>query len=475
MRKMTAAHKGLIKDFAWYSASSFLPMAVGLFRTPVFTRHFGPDDFGSLGIVQVTFSYLGMFLFSWISSCLWRYYQRYRKESRSGQLNGGLMLFFGASFLLLLLFSAAWYALTGSELMRELIVLSFFHLIFSQILMAYLVIVRMEERASLYTAVQSLRALLAFGLSLYLVFRLNAGIPALVTGLAVVDGLVLLLMWLWNPVGLEVRVRGMKTGEMKELLSYGMAGLVMNVSLLTLNLSDRYVILYSEGLVSVGIYDQVYKISQLSVSALVAVFFNVINPGLFRKLEESFEGSLPGMARYLRFFLLLGLPVVVYLSLFSELLSDVLLGAAFREAYRMMPFVFFAAFLQGVSNFFELRMKFSNQLRRLGLVFLAAAVLNLVLNLLFVPVYGYYWAAVSTLLTVLLVIIYLAMADRALLSSLRPHAREFAGFAGLLALQALVFIAVDNFDPSLSVVIAMGLIFVLSYAGLLSRSGLLND
>ena len=88
------------------------------------------------------------------------------------------------------------------------------------------------------------------------------------------------------------------------------------------------------------------------------------------------------MARYLRFFLLLGLPVVVYLSLFSEILSDVLLGAAFREAYIIMPFVFFAAFLQGVSNFFELRMKFSNQLRRLGLVFLAAAVCNLVLNLL---------------------------------------------------------------------------------------------
>ncbi len=475
MRRMTAAHKGLIKDFAWYSASSFLPLAVGLFRTPVFTRHFGPGDFGSLGIVQVTFSYLGMFLFSWISSCLWRYYQRYRKESRSGQLNGGLMIFFGVSFLLLLLFSVTWYALSGSELTRELIVLSFFHLVFSQLVMAYLVIVRMEARASLYTAVQSLRALLAFALSLYLVFRLNAGISALVAGLAVVDGLALLLMWLWNPVGLEVRVRGMKRGEMKELLSYGMAGLIMNVSLLSLNLSDRYVILYSEGLASVGIYDQVYKISQLSVSALVAVFFNIINPGLFRKLEESLEGSLPGMARYLRYFLLLGLPVVVYLSLFSEFLSDVLLGAAFREAYIMMPFVFFAAFFQGVSNFFELRMKFSDQLRKLGLVFLAAAVLNLVLNLLFVPVYGYYWAAVSTLLTVLLVILYLARSDRAFLGYLRPHSREFAQFASLLALQALVFIVVDNFEPSVPVVIAMGLIFVLSYAGLLSRSRLLKD
>jgi O-antigen/teichoic acid export membrane protein len=120
-------------------------------------------------------------------------------------------------------------------------------------------------------------------------------------------------------------------------------------------------------------------------------------------------------------------------------------------------------------------MKFSDQLRKLGLVFLAAAVLNLVLNLLFVPVYGYYWAAVSTLLTVLLVILYLARSDRAFLGYLRPHSREFAQFASLLALQALVFIVVDNFEPSVPVVIAMGLIFVLSYAGLLSRSRLLKD
>jgi O-antigen/teichoic acid export membrane protein len=316
---------------------------------------------------------------------------------------------------------------------------------------------------------------LGFGLSLYLVFELNAGIPALVTGLAVVDGLALLLLGLWNPVGIRWDVRGIRGKDLRDLLSYGMAGLIMNMSLLTLNLSDRYVILWSEGLSSVGIYDQVYKISQLSVSALIAVFFNTVNPGLFRKLEENLEGSLSTLAAYLKMFLLLGLPLVVYLSLFSELISDLLLGPSFRGAYRIMPFVFFAAFLQGISNFYELRMKFSDQLRRLGLVFLVAALFNLVLNLLLVPGHGYYWAAVSTFLTFLGVVLYFAWTDRHLLSSLKMHDGKFPGLAGLLLLQALVFIVVDNFDPSVPVVFAMGLIFVILYAGLLYRSGALKE
>lgn len=454
--------KNLLKDFSWYLLSSFFPLLVGFVKTPIFTRHFGTEEFGNLGIVQVTFSYFGMLLFSWISSILWRYYQKYKLDNRRELLFGNLLIFFGVSLVLLSAGSGAWFALETRPLVRDLILVSFGHLIFSQLVMGYLVATRLEARAKLYMIFQSVRALLSFLVSLYLVFVLDKSITALITGLLVIDGLSMLLLALWNPIGLRIRF-SISSKDSKELFSYGMAGLVMNFSILSLNMSDRYVILASEGLSSVGIYDQVYKISQLSVMALVTVFFNTVNPGLFRELERDLNASIRSMSRYFLIFIGLGLPLVVYLSLFSKEISDLLLGAAFRGAYSIMPFVFFAAFFQGISNFWELRMKFSNRMRLLSMTFLAGALFNLLMNVWLVPLYGYHWAAISTLITYILLVSFLCIHDGVLIKAVYGLRQTLKVPMLVLALQLLFFLVVENFDPSMSVRIFIGLIFVLSY------------
>jgi O-antigen/teichoic acid export membrane protein len=368
--------------------------------------------------------------------------------------------------------SSIWYALEVNALIRELILVSMGHLIFSQLVMGYLVVVRLEARAKLYTIFQSVRALLSFLVSLYLVFVLGQSIAALIMGLMVIDGLSLLLLTLWNPIRLGIRIK-LSSKDWKELFSYGMGGLVMNLSILSLNLSDRYVILASEGFSSVGIYDQVYKISQLSVMALVTVFFNTINPGLFKELERDMKASLKSMSQYLLSFVGLGLPLVVYLSMFSEEISTVMLGAAFRGAYVIMPFVFFAAFFQGISNFWELRMKFSNRIRLLSLVFVVGALLNLLANLWLVPLYGYEWAAISTLITFILLVLFLCMKDRVLFRTAYEQGHRLRVPMVVLVLQILIFAFVDNFDPSMPVRVMMGLIFVLSYGWIVKSSSIL--
>jgi O-antigen/teichoic acid export membrane protein len=467
--------KSLLKDFSWYLLSSFFPLLVGFIKTPIFTRHFGTEEFGNLGIVQVTFSYLGMLLFSWISSILWRYYQKFKLENRLEQLFGTLLIFFGISMVLLVVGSGLWYSFETKPLIRQLILVSFGHLFLSQLVMGYLVAVRLESRAQLFTIFQSARAVLSFFVSLYLVFAQDASITALIAGLLVIDALALAILVLWNPIRLLIRFSAWSSVGWKELFTYGMGGLVMNLSILSLNLSDRYVILASEGLSSVGIYDQVYKISQLSVMALVTVFFNTVNPGLFKELEQDLKASVQSMSGYLLGFIAFGLPLVVYLSLFSEEISNVLLGAAFRGAYSIMPFVFFAAFFQGISNFWELRMKFSDRMRVLSTIFLTGALFNLLLNLWLVPLHGYEWAAISTLITFVLLVTVLCILDRDLIRALYGLRQSLRIPMVVLALQLLIFTVVDNFVRSMSVRVVIGVIFVLSYGWFVKDMSILRN
>ena len=109
------------------------------------------------------------------------------------------------------------------------------------------------------------------------------------------------------------------------------------------------------------------------------------------------------------------------------------------------------------------------------MVFLIAALFNLGLNLLLVPKYGYFWAATSTALTYLLVILYFAYRDPSLLSTIRAYRSQFVKFSVLLGLQVLLFLLVEKYDPSMPAMIGMGLIFVLSYGWLLKSQGFLQS
>ena len=89
---------GFRKDFLWYAIGSVFPLLAGFVKTPIFTRHFSGEAFGQFGLVGITFSFLGMLLFSWISSCLWRYYGKYKTSGDLSLLYSNLIFLFTISF-----------------------------------------------------------------------------------------------------------------------------------------------------------------------------------------------------------------------------------------------------------------------------------------------------------------------------------------------------------------------------------------
>ena len=452
------------KDFFWYFLGSMLPMFMGFIKTPVFTRHFDTEAFGQLGIVSISFSFLGMMLFSWISSCLWRYYSSYKTSGGLTILYTNLLFLFTISLMLLGLITALWHMESDTDLIKELIFYSFLQLIFNQLFLAYMVVIRLNGKSKYYTIFQAVRALMSLSLVLILVFYFDLGISALVSSLVLVDLSSLILLALVNPAEIEFRLSQINKPALKELLQYGSLGFILNISLLSVSYSDRYVIALYFDLEQVGIYDQVSKISQLSIMALITVYFNTINPALLKVLDSDFKGSIAKTQNYLYPFILIGVPIVVYLSIFSEEIAGILLGINFRQGYVMMPYIFMATYLHGVSNFFELRLKFSNQLKWLGSIAVITALLNMVLNLVFVAKFGYQWAAYTTLISYLFMVLLFYFRDKEVLKLTREKRAVLVKMFLLLTGQYLIFaIFVDKMDLQREFRITIGLIFALTY------------
>ncbi len=465
LKKYSLLSKGsFVKDFLWYLIGSFVPLLIGFIKTPIFTRHFSREAYGNLGMVTITFTFLGMFLFSWIGSCIWRYYGKYQKNNTLPTLYTNLIFLYSISFLALAAVSGLWFVLTSDELLKHLIFYSFLQLMFNQLFLFYMVVVRLMGKARFYTMVHSIRSVAGLLIALYLVFWQEVNIAALIISLVWVDAILLLLLLLFNPARIAIHYMKFDRKVVFELLQYGSLGLVLNVSLLAITYSDRYVIAIFDDLGAVGIYDQVYKISQLSVMGLITVFFNTINPKLLKVLELDFKGALLLIRKYIFSFVIFGIPFVFYMSLFSMEIATLLLGEEFREGYVLMPFIFTATFLHGISNFFELRLKFSHRLKRLGLIAVSTALFNIVMNLIFVGLFGYQWAAYTTLLSYSLMILIFYYWDREVLKGLGHHQKEFLKMGGLLTMQYIMYkVFVDKFGNQPVLSVGLGLIFVLMF------------
>jgi O-antigen/teichoic acid export membrane protein len=402
---------GFIKDLGWYLLGTLIPMGVGFIKTPIFTRYFTPEEFGYLGLITITFSYVSVFLYSWLSGCMWRYYNAYKEKNELKRLYSNLFFIFFSASLVLFIISAVWYLLAESSVVKQLILLSFIQYFIREIIGFYLIVARLEGKALKYNLIHSLRAILSFVILYMMAFGYHFRITSMLTSVIVVDAAVLLLLLLANQEKIAVSAKNISKPILSVLLRFGSVGLISNFCFMLVSSSDRYIIAMFTDMGSVGIYNQVYNLCQLSVVALVTVYFNTINPKMNRELEINLPNADVLLSKYLYAFLMIGLPMITWLSLFSKEISLILLGEDFRSGYTIMPYVFISAFLYGLFMFIEVKFKFADKLKNIAFGVIIASLLNIGLNFIFIPLYGYQWAAITTLIAYLFLLIYFYTQD----------------------------------------------------------------
>lgn len=369
----------------WYLLGALIPMGVGFIKTPIFTRYFTPEEYGYLGIVTITFTYISIFVYSWLSSCLWRYYNAYKSKNELKKLYSNLFLIYIGSSLFMLFISIIWYQFADKLLVKQLIALSFFQFLIKEFIGLFLIIVRLEGKAVKYNTIHSARAILSFVTLYAMTYGLQYRITSVLTSTIIIDFLVLLVVLLVSREGAGISTGLLSKKTLKVLFKFGSVGLISNFFFLLITSSDRYIIALFEDMATVGIYNQVYNISQLSVVALVTVFFNTINPKLNKDLELNFKGADTLIRNYLFVYLLFGLPFVTYLCLFPRQIAFILLGPEFRSGYFIMPYIFISAYFYGLFLFIEIKFKFANKLKNIVIGVILAGILNIAINFLMIP------------------------------------------------------------------------------------------
>lgn len=456
------------KDFLWYAIGSVIPIILNFIKTPIFTRYFSPTDYGYLTLINTTYSYINLFVFSWLLSCVWRYYLHERNNKKLNEFYANIIFLLFIGIIIVTLITLIWTILSSNILIKKLIIANYINSIMINVTTIYFIVIRLDEKAFIYNVFTIILSAMSFILLFILTFILKNSIDAMLNCNNIVNVFFLTYIIYKFKKHCKISSKYISKNLIIELTRYGFATVFFNMSILLLTSGDRYVINMFYSADKVGIYNQIYNLAQISIVAFIDIFFNIMNPYLIKLYEKDITNQ-EDFYKYIIPYVICVLPLTVYFSLYSKQIADLVLGEKFRVGYKMMPYIMISAFIYGLCDEHETRMKFKNKLKVISFNLITASVINMVLNFIFIPTLGYEAAALTTLISYFYLYLMDIKADtsnvRIVIIALKKRFQLIMSIFLVLFIQVLIHYLIKKlyFYYSISFSIIEGSIFLLTF------------
>jgi O-antigen/teichoic acid export membrane protein len=384
-----------------YGIGGILQRFIGLLLLPFFTRVLSPQDYGVvalIGLASIAFS--GLFNLGTGNSMGILYFREEDKSKRPIIIWSNALLLFINSLLLTvaLLFAAPWISdqLFQTPAYSNLIRLSFCGLAFTVIADPFLAYLRMEEKAKRYMVLTLLSTGLSITLSVWLVLGLKLGVLGMVLSGVITQGLMLLIV-LWTiarqlPFRFDLKL-------FKPLARIGFPSIFGLFAFLLIDYADRQMLQRMVGLGELGVYSVGYSFGMVMMIFVGA--FGTAWPPFFMSFVNRREDAKHVFGRVLKYYLLgFGVLVMLFFAVAKPIVV-LMLGPAFQDAFVVVGMVAAAYMLKGCYLILLPGIYFEQKLYIQTGIEWVAALVNIGLNFLWIPMFGLAGAAGATLVSYL--------------------------------------------------------------------------
>lgn len=250
--------------------------------------------------------------------------------------------------------------------------------------------------------------------------------------------------------------------NVKEYLSFSLPLAPAYLAGWVLESSDRYIIGFLLGATFVAHYSPGYDLGS-AVFLVTVPMTAILTPFISAKYDNAQEKEAKKTLEFtLKYFYALAVPFAAWLSLLSRPLLTVLSNPTIAaNGYLITPFVSVSALAVGVAYITMQGLILKKKTKASGLVWTFAAILNFGANFLLVPVVGIVGAAVTTLVSDLLIVSLITYVSRTYFRF--PLASRFLGKVIFSSLVMGVFILVwspQNAISLISLVLPSAVVYV---------------
>lgn len=386
-----------VKASMWFVLCSFMQRGVSMLTTPIFSRLLTTEEYGQYSVFTSWLEIITIIVTLKLGYAVYMRGLVVFKDDRerfTSALLGLATTSITVWLVIYLLFHDFWNKLLG---MDTVLMISMFIMMWSTVSFNFWsaqqrVDYKYKKLVILTVLVSVAKPVL--GIISVLIFSSNK-VEARIVSIAAVELVAYVGLYIWN----------MAKGKVFFNKKYWMHALKFNVPLIphyistvVLNHSDRLMINWLVGASQAGIYSLAYTISQIVTTVNTAIN-NSLHPWIYKHIQsKDYDGIgkncnilIAGIAG-LNLCVILVAPEVV--SIFAP--------KAYHEAIWIFPPVAIAGYFMFMYGFFIDFEFYFEKTQWTTYVSIVGAVLNLILNYIFIPIYGYYAAGYTTLVCYLI-------------------------------------------------------------------------
>ncbi len=392
----------LIKNTIYYSLGEIIPRIISFLLLPILTTYLTTAEYGintyTTTVMSFTFVIGALSLNTFILS----FYFATKDEIERKKIIWSVFIFICIfnvflSLLQLLFFPIIINYLNINIPFNPYFSISIINNFFDIIALIPLVLYRVKEDARGFLILSLSRTLLQFILVYIFVVLLGKGLEGSYYARLLVN---VPFMFLYYYLIKRDTIKMMDYGILKKAIKFSLPLLPGSLAYLFVSLSDRIVLERYVSLDELGIY---------SVAATLALVLNIVIQALYKTLEPVLFREYHGNnfdETNLKFYKLY-LCILIFAAFGTACLSKefflIATSTAFLTAYKIVPFLLISVVLSGINTYLNILMITLNKQKLVSIISIISGVLSVILNLILIPVLGFYGAIIASSISFLLV------------------------------------------------------------------------
>ena len=391
-----------LKDTIVYGLGNIAVKIVGLILIPLYTdpKFFSTDQFGVLGILEISALVLTSMLASGLPQSLTRWFwDKDHKDNQKG-------IFFMS--LSTQLFVSSLFCLVLIPLSGSLSVLIFSKPDWSKIITLVILasgiqsinnvintLMRLQSRSLLYTLTNLFKLISVLSLTLYFILSKKMGLEGIYLAQVIGNALIVLLL-----LGYTIKNARIFFDKniFRKMNIYGFPLLLANISAALLTVIDRFSLNSLTVLKSVALYTLAFKITSVLKLVLVDSMKLALGPMMIKRIDtpdnKRFYSNVLLYSSYILMFAIVGI------SLFSfEIIKIIATSRSYWDAVVIIPVLSLSIFFVNMKEVTVYGLHIAKKTRIIGIIVVFSTIMSLVLNILLIPVWDITGAAVATLLS----------------------------------------------------------------------------
>lgn len=380
----------------WFTIASVLQKGVAFFTVPIFTRIMSPEQYGVFSVYLSwisVFTVLGGMDFhtcSYINGLAKMDKEKDKKELAVSLLNLSFLITFGWMIIYLILKK---YINNYLNINTTMTILMFLEVFFLPAVNLWTTKQRYTYNYKKLLAWTFCQVILNAVLGIILVISVNEQNQAMARVLSIsivqiIFGIILIIGFIYNAKRIIV------TKYWKHSLQLHIPLLPHKLSLTVLSSADRIMISNMTGTIDAAIYSVAYSAS-MAINLIKLSINDALTPWVYNCIKEKKYDELRSKTIYV---ILLVLVMIFVFVLFAPEIMIIMGSKTYAQAVYVMPPVAASVYFTFLYNLFSNIEFYYEKTKEIMFASIITAILNIILNLVFIKIFGYIAAAYTTLL-----------------------------------------------------------------------------